>query len=76
MYNISFLAIGTITRCIDNDFEGDGSVGALHSIVQLKLVDVPEMGYSANDKPYPRGHICVKGPVRFFLKFTHQHVLN
>lgn len=49
---------GTIAHPDDRDI---GNAGAPVACCQIKLVDEPEMGYTSNDKPRPRGQIYIGG---------------
>nr|CAB3459344.1 unnamed protein product [Digitaria exilis] len=59
----------TETSCIISAMDiGDKSIGHVGSPIpscEVKLVDVPEMNYTSDDQPYPRGEICVRGPTIF-----------
>lgn len=39
----------------------DGTVGALETCVEAKLVDIPELGYFTNSAP-PQGELRLRGP--------------
>jgi long-chain acyl-CoA synthetase len=51
----------TVTRVLPVDPTSPGTIGGPHICCEIKLIDVPQMGYTALDKPNPRGEVCVRG---------------
>lgn len=53
--------VGSCTKGIAHDVDAVGTCGFIQPCNEARLMDVPEMGYTSNDKPNPRGELCLRG---------------
>lgn len=56
---------GACTHTIPGDPSASGTIGPASPGTEVKLVDIPSMGYTVEDKPEPRGEICFRGDNAF-----------
>ncbi|EKM82807.1 hypothetical protein AGABI1DRAFT_82536 [Agaricus bisporus var. burnettii JB137-S8] len=54
-------SMATCTRSWPGDPSASGTVGPPVPVNEVKLVDVPSLGYTTEDKPNPRGELCIRG---------------
>ncbi|KAG8848283.1 hypothetical protein FRB96_001256 [Tulasnella sp. 330] len=64
------------TRTLGDDPSAGGTVGGPSMSNELKLVDVPALGYHSTDKPNPRGEICVRGDNVFKKYYKDEKATN
>jgi long-chain acyl-CoA synthetase len=55
----------TCLRLAPADPTGAGRVGLPPPFAEAKLIDVPSMNYSVQDKPFPRGELLIRGDNTF-----------
>lgn len=57
-------SLSGVSICMFRDI-GSGSVGPVAPTAEIRLRDLPDMGYTSFDTPNPRGEIMLRGPQMF-----------
>lgn len=65
--------VGTCTKAIPWDVGAVGTCGQIQPCNDVRLMDVPDMGYTSKDSPNPRGELCLRGS-NIFLGYLHDPV--
>jgi long-chain acyl-CoA synthetase len=58
---LSFLMPYRMGSLVDPSNWVDNAMGEIPASVEVKLVDVPDLDYSTDSKPYPQGEIWIRG---------------
>jgi len=66
----------TCAKSWPGDATASGTVGPPQPINEVKVVDVAAMGYTSEDKPNPRGELCVRGANCFKTYYKGVFVLQ
>ena len=66
----------TCTRTWYDDPTASGTVGPPQPVNEVKVIDVPAMGYTSEDKPNPRGELCVRGANCFKIYYKGMEPLK
>ncbi|KAL0229359.1 hypothetical protein GEMRC1_013977 [Eukaryota sp. GEM-RC1] len=48
-----------------DDYEKNGNCGRPKGSIEMRLESLPDLGYTVEDKPYPRGEVLFSGPSVF-----------
>jgi len=62
----------TCTRTWPDDPSSSGTVGPPQPVNEIKLVDVTAMGYTSEDRPNPRGELCMLGANCFLAYYKDE----
>ncbi|KAG8887969.1 hypothetical protein FRB98_008642 [Tulasnella sp. 332] len=63
---------GVTTLGWEGDPGSTSKIGPPRMCCEIKLIDVPSMGYTSEDHPNPRGEICTRGPNVFKRYFKDE----
>ncbi|RSH90393.1 hypothetical protein EHS25_000998 [Saitozyma podzolica] len=63
-------SVGTGTKGIAWDIGAVGTCGQIQPCNDIRLEDVPDMGYTSKDVPNPRGELCMRGS-NIFVGYLH-----
>eukprot|EP00917_Polyrhabdina_sp_WS-2016_P029894 GHVP01063669.1.p1 GENE.GHVP01063669.1~~GHVP01063669.1.p1 ORF type:complete len:697 (-),score=117.18 GHVP01063669.1:919-3009(-) len=66
---------GSVSVSIEGDIDANHA-GSPFPGVRVKLIDVPELGFTTKDMPLPRGEICVKSKNCFQKYFKNPEATN